>query len=69
MCAEELLAMLSAPERLVLTLMVLEDMSVAEVAKVTGWSAANVKIRAFRARGRVRALLEKAEKSRERQVR
>lgn len=60
-CAEEMLAMLAPPERLVLTLMILEDLSVAEVAAVTGWSAANVKVRAFRARGRLRKLLGRAE--------
>jgi len=30
--------------RLVLTLMVLEDLSVAEVAELTGWSTANVSL-------------------------
>ncbi len=45
------LAQLSAKERLVITLLELEDRSVQEVAELTGWSAANVKVRAFRARG------------------
>jgi RNA polymerase sigma-70 factor, ECF subfamily len=62
-CAEQLLDLLTPPERLVLTLMVLEDLSVSEVADLTGWSIANVKIRAFRARGRLRKLLETATKT------
>lgn len=59
--ANELLAMLAPGERLVLTLMVLEDRSVAEVAALTGWSVVNVKVRAFRARRRLKALLVKSE--------
>ncbi len=55
--AERLLARVSAADRVVLTLLVLEGLSVAEVAALTGWSAANVKIRAFRARNRLRKLL------------
>jgi RNA polymerase sigma-70 factor (ECF subfamily) len=58
-CAEQMLAMLEAPERLVLTLMVLEDLSVAEVAQITGWSSANVKVRAFRARRKLGKMLQK----------
>jgi RNA polymerase sigma-70 factor (ECF subfamily) len=64
LCAEELLGMLAPAERLVLTLMVLEDLSAAEVAKVTGWSIANVKVRAFRARGRLRKLLAAGDSAR-----
>lgn len=56
--AEQLLSRLSSAERIVLSLLVLEDLSVAEVAKLTGWSRANVKIRAFRARNRLRKILE-----------
>lgn len=55
--ADEMLAMLQPAERLVLTLMVLEDRSAAEVADLTGWSVVNVKVRAFRARGKLKALL------------
>ena len=55
--AEAILARLSPPDRIVLTLMVLEGLTVAEVAALTGWSGANVKIRAFRARNRVRKLM------------
>lgn len=54
------LAQLSAKERLVITLLELEDRSVQEVAELTGWSAANVKVRAFRARGVLRKLMEES---------
>ncbi len=54
------LAELSAKERLVITLLELEDRSVQDVADLTGWSVANVKVRAFRARGVLRKLMEKA---------
>lgn len=57
LCAEQILDLLAPAERLVLTLMVLEDLTASEVAAVTGWSVANVKVRAFRARGRLRKLL------------
>jgi RNA polymerase sigma-70 factor (ECF subfamily) len=53
-------AQLSAKERLVITLLELEDRSVQEVADLTGWSAANVKVRAFRARGTLRKLMEES---------
>ena len=52
------LAQLSAKERLVITLLEIEDRSVQEVSDLTGWSAANVKVRAFRARAALRKLLE-----------
>jgi RNA polymerase sigma-70 factor (ECF subfamily) len=52
------LAQLSAKERLVITLLELEDRSVQEVANLTGWSVANVKVRAFRARAALRKLLD-----------
>ena len=58
LASERALAMLSPPERLVLTLMVLEELPVAEVSRMTGWSPSNVKIRAFRARHKLRKLLE-----------
>ncbi|MEW6365463.1 MAG: RNA polymerase sigma factor [Acidobacteriota bacterium] len=63
MCAEQMLARLGATERLVLTLMVLEDLSVEEVSKLTGWSKANVKIRAFRARAKLRELLTRPKRA------
>ena len=56
--AAQVLAQLPAAERLVLTLTVLEDLSVADVAELTGWSKVNVKVRAFRARRRLKKLLD-----------
>ena len=52
------LAQLSAKERLVITLLELEERTVQEIAALTGWSAANVKVRAFRARAALRKLME-----------
>ena len=53
------LAHLPEKYRLVITLLELEDRSVQQVAELTGWSAGNVKVRAFRARAALRKLLEK----------
>lgn len=55
-----LLAQLPARDRLVLTLMYLEELSVAKVAEQTGWSLTMVKVQAHRARKKLRALLEKS---------
>lgn len=54
-----LMEKLNEQERLVITLMELEEKSVREVASLTGWSESNVKVRAFRARKRMRDLFEK----------
>ena len=53
-----LLGRLPPRDRLVLTLMYLEEMPVAEVAEHTGWSVTMVKVQAYRARKKLRALLE-----------
>ena len=52
------LAELSPKERLVITLLELEERSLQEIAGLTGWSVANVKVRAFRARAALRKLME-----------
>lgn len=57
--AGKLLARLGAEDRLVLTLLNGEEASVAEVAALTGWSSAKVKVRAHRARGALRRILGK----------
>jgi RNA polymerase sigma-70 factor (ECF subfamily) len=44
---------------LVLTMMDGEDAPVREVAEATGWTESKVKVRAFRARRRLREALEK----------
>jgi RNA polymerase sigma-70 factor (ECF subfamily) len=56
---EFLMGRLSPADRLVLTLLHLEELSVAEVARRTGWSQISVKVRAHRARKKLKALLEK----------
>jgi RNA polymerase sigma-70 factor (ECF subfamily) len=51
------LAQLSAADRMVLELVYLEERSVKEAARLLGWTAANVKVRAFRARRKLNKLL------------
>ena len=58
---DALLARLPPMDRLVLTLLDMEERSVAEVSAITGWSRTLVKVRAFRARRRLRAIVEEAE--------
>ncbi|HTQ78369.1 MAG TPA: RNA polymerase sigma factor [Thermoanaerobaculia bacterium] len=57
---ERLLAHLPPADRFVLTLLEGEGWSVAEIAERLGWSSVNVKVRAHRARKRLRRLLEGA---------
>ena len=52
---DALLLRLEPANRLLLTLLDVEERSVAEVASLTGWSRANVRVRAFRARRRLRS--------------
>ncbi len=56
---ERLLQDLSPDFRLVVTLLHMEGKSVEEVRQLTGWSAALIKIRAFRARLKMKARLKK----------
>jgi len=56
---EKLLASLAPAERLVIQLMDLEQKTIAEVSAVTGWSSGVVRIRAFRARQKLKALYHK----------
>jgi RNA polymerase sigma-70 factor (ECF subfamily) len=53
---------LSPEDQLVLTLLEIEDRSVKEISALTGWSAVTVRVRALRARGRLRKALEGLEK-------
>jgi len=48
---------LSAKDRMVLELVYLEGRSVKEAAELLGWTAANVKVRSFRSRKKLRRLL------------
>jgi RNA polymerase sigma-70 factor (ECF subfamily) len=56
---EKLLSGLADDDRLLLQLMYAEDMGVAEIAEVFGWSGSKVKIRAWRARSAMRKVLRK----------
>ncbi len=49
---------LTVEERLIVTLCELEEKPVREVARLTGWSESNVKVRAFRARQSLKKILE-----------
>ena len=51
---EKLLEGLKPVERLVIDMLYLQEMSVAEIQQLTGWSATMVKVRAFRARQKLR---------------
>ena len=51
---EQLLARLEPAERLLLTMLHLEGRSVAEVGAATGWNGPVIKVRAFRARRKLR---------------
>jgi RNA polymerase sigma-70 factor (ECF subfamily) len=55
------LVRLKPPERLVITLLELEEKSLREVADLTGWSIANVKVRAYRARKILRRIIKDEE--------
>lgn len=54
--AEKILSRLDAKERLALTLLYGEEFSVAEVARLVGWSESNVKTRLFRCRNNLRSI-------------
>ncbi len=57
-----LLAQLPPRDRLVLTLMYIEEHSVAETAGLTGWSESMVKVQAHRARKKLRAAFDRLER-------
>jgi RNA polymerase sigma-70 factor (ECF subfamily) len=56
---QRLLEMLSPKARLIITLLEIEERSVKEIATLTGWSVALVKVRAFRARQEMRKCLQR----------
>jgi RNA polymerase sigma-70 factor (ECF subfamily) len=58
-----LLALLSPPDRLVLTLLDLEERSTQEISQITGWSRPMVKMRAMRARRKLRQIAREVMKS------
>lgn len=57
--AAKLLARLKPEDRLVLTLLKQEELSIAEIAEVTGWTSAKVKMRSHRAQQGLRRVLRK----------
>jgi RNA polymerase sigma-70 factor, ECF subfamily len=54
---EHLLDLLKPAERLVIDLLYLQERSVEEIRKVTGWSTSLIKVRAFRARQKMKSQL------------
>ncbi len=59
---ERILTQLSPPARLVITLLEIEERSVKEISKLTGWSVPLVKVRAFRARAEMRKIVARMTK-------
>jgi len=57
--ADRLLAVLPPEDQQVLLMIDGEDASIKEVAEATGWSESKVKVRAFRARRKLREAMEK----------
>ena len=51
---EHLLGLLKPAERLVIDLLYLQERSVEQIRQITGWSAALIKVRAFRARQKMK---------------
>ena len=56
---QRILDELSPDARLVITLLEIEERSVKEISQLTGWSSTLVKVRAFRARARMKGILAK----------
>ena len=59
---DKLLGELKPQDRIVLQLLDLERRSVAEISEVTGWNPSLVKVRAFRARVKLKKLFEELER-------
>jgi RNA polymerase sigma-70 factor (ECF subfamily) len=57
--ASKLLSRLHPDDRLILTLLKQEELSIAEISDLTGWTAAKVKMRSHRAQHGLRRLLKK----------
>ncbi len=54
---------LEPEDQLVLTLLELEERSIREIADVTGWGESKVKVRAFRARAKLKLIIEESHES------
>ncbi len=59
---DRILTELNDKERLIITLMELEEKTVKETAALTGWSESNVKVRAHRARHKMREIYQRQRK-------
>lgn len=59
---QKLLAALAPAERMLINLLEMEQKSIAEVCAITGWNSGVVRIRAFRARRKLKELYEQMEK-------
>jgi RNA polymerase sigma-70 factor (ECF subfamily) len=57
--ARKLLSRLPAEDRALLEMLYADEMSVAEICEILGWSASKVKVRAWRARKALRKLLKR----------
>src|SRR2546430_12779474 len=57
----DLIAQLSPEDRLIITLLHLEEKSVEEIHALTGWSRSATKVRAFRARAKMKKMLNERE--------
>ncbi len=60
---QRILEQLTPAARLVITLLEIEERSVKEIARLTGWSVPLVKVRAFRARAEMRKCLERMQRT------
>jgi RNA polymerase sigma factor (sigma-70 family) len=63
---EQLLGRLNPRDRLVISLLELEQRSIEEIRQVTGWNSSLIRVRAFRARQKLRKEWERMEKGEER---
>lgn len=61
---EKLLAALSPTERLIISLADMEQKSIREICELTGWNSGVVRIRAFRARQKLKSLYRELEEGR-----
>lgn len=59
---EHLIECLKPTERLVIDLLYLQQRSIEEIRQITGWSTSLIKVRAFRARGKMKQQLNRMER-------
>ena len=59
---DKLLAQLKPEDQMVVRLLDLEQKSIAEITEITGWNGSLVKVRAFRARRKLRKLFQELQR-------